>query len=405
MMKKIKVAVAGFGDRGYSLVVPLISGEFRSRAEIVAVLDNNSVKLDFARGVLKEFPGVQYFTSLKDFLKCDADLVLVTPPQFAHRDLACAALDAGFHIFLEKPMARNEKECKEIIAAEKRSGKNVFMGFNLRHHPVCVRLMELLPKAGKMQQMVCTDFFAGGYSYFRRWHRFEENSGGLTVEKGCHSIDLLNLFSGSVPLRVAAFGGLDRFTPDPEGSEYCSGCAKTASCPFYMDIANAEEQTLIGTGIPGIIVNGGKKLDLCVMNSGKDTMDNTTVLIEYANGCRAMLGECFTSSVKRTSGRQFTLNGWDGQLWSSLTDRTIRFYPNRPGEKGPEPEVENLPRSTGSHGGADPLMLDYILNCLAKGTPNTRMLTRDGYYAVAVAAAAERAVREKRVVDIEPLDV
>ena len=124
MMKKIKVAVAGFGDRGYSLVVPLISGEFRSRAEIVAVLDNNSVKLDFARGVLKEFPGVQYFTSLEDFLKCDADLVLVTPPQFAHRDLACAALDAGFHIFLEKPMARNEKECKEIIAAEKRFDMN-----------------------------------------------------------------------------------------------------------------------------------------------------------------------------------------------------------------------------------------------------------------------------------------
>lgn len=403
MAEKLKFAVAGFGDRGYSFIRPLLTPEFRDQAEIVAVLDSNPLKLEFARGALKTQPQVKYFTDVRAFMREDADLVMITPPQFAHKELACAALEAGHNIFLEKPMARTPAECRAIIEAEKRSGKTVFMGFNLRHHPVCTRMMELLPKIGHVQQMICTDFYSGGYSYFRRWHRLAANSGGLSVEKGCHSIDLLNLFAGSTPVRVSAFGGLDRFTPDPEGADYCSNCGKTDRCSFYMDIDKAEELTRLGTGIPGIIVNGGKKMDLCVFNSDKDTLDNTTIIIEYANGCRAVLAECFTSSVKRTSGREFILNGWEGQLWSGLSDRTIRLYPHCPTAEGPEPQVEKIPETAGNHGGADNIMLHYVIDCLRHGKPNRKMLTRDGYYAVATAAAAEQAIRERRIVEIEPL--
>ncbi len=402
-MKQTKIAIVGFGNRAYSFVVPLLKPEFHDRAKIVAVLDNDPVKLDFAKGALKDEPQVEYFTDQASFFKVEADVVLVTPPQFAHREIACAALDAGYNVFLEKPMARNTEECRAIIEAEKRSGKTVFMGFNLRHHPVCTEIERQLAKAGRMQQIICTDFYSGGYSYFQRWHRLSANSGGLVVEKGCHSIDLINRYANSTPVRVSAFGGRDRFNPDPEGADYCSKCKKADRCPYYCDMDKMEALTLHNTGIPGIVVNGGQKLDLCVFNTEKDTDDNTVVMIEYANGCRAMLAECFTSSVSRTSGRQFVLNGWDGQIWSSLSERVVRFYPNCPGDKGPEPEVINVPPSDGSHGGADNIMLNYVLDCLQNNKPNTRMLTLDGYYSVAVAAAAEQAVREGKVVEIKQL--
>lgn len=404
MGKKLKFAVAGFGDRGYSFILPLINKkEYRDKVEITAVLDSNPTKLDFARGALKDHPQVKYFTDPAEFMQIEADLIMITPPQFAHKELACAALDAGHNIFLEKPMARTPEECRAIIEAEKRSGKKVFMGFNLRHHPVCTRMKELLPEIGHVQQMICTDFYSGGYSYFRRWHRIEKNSGGLTVEKGCHSIDLLNMYSGSTPVRVSAFGDLDRFTPDSTGADYCSNCSKTDKCSFYMDIAHAEEMTQKGTGIPAVIVNGGQKMDMCVFNSDKDTMDNVTVIIEYANGCRAVLAECFTSSVKETSGRQFILNGWDGQIWSSLSDRVVKCYPHNPAENKMEPLIDSIPPTDGNHGGADNLMLDYVIDSLLNNKPNKEMLTRDGYYAVAVAAAAERAIKEKRIVEVEQL--
>ena len=402
MGKKLKFAIAGFGNRAYSFVLPLLKDEYKEKVEIVAVLDSNPLKLDFARGALKDQPQVGYFTDTAKFMQVEADLVMITPPQFAHKELACAALDAGHNVFLEKPMARTPEECREIIAAEKRSGKKVFMGFNLRHHPVCTGIQKRLGQIGHIQQMICTDFYSHGYSYFRRWHRLEKNSGGLTVEKGCHSIDLLNMYSGSIPVRVSAFGGLNRFTPDAEGADHCSKCSKIDKCSFYMDVERAEELTSKGTGIPAVIVNGGEKVDMCVFNSDKDTMDNITVIIEYANGCRAVLAECFTSSVKQTSGRQFILNGWDGQIWASLSDRVVKYFPHSPADDGKEPLIENIPPADGNHGGADNIMLNYVIDCLQNNKPNENMLTRDGYYAVAVAAAVEVAVREKRIVEIAP---
>ena len=169
-----------------------------------------------------------------------------------------------------------------------------------------------------------------------------------------------------------------------------------------MDMDKAEESTTNATGIPAVVVNGGQKLDMCVFNSDKDTFDNHTIMIEYANGCRAVLAECFTSSVKSTSGRQFVLNGWDGQIWAEMSNRRIRFYPNAPSQGKMEPEEINIPPAPGNHGGADNLMLEYVISCLETGKKNTEMLTLDGYYSVAVAEAAEIAVLEKRIVELTP---
>ena len=171
-----------------------------------------------------------------------------------------------------------------------------------------------------------------------------------------------------------------------------------------MDMDKAEESTKNATGIPAVVVNGGQRLDICVFNSDKDTFDNHTIMIEYANGCRAMLAECFTSSVVHTSGRQFILNGWDGQIWADMPTHVFRFYPNAPAAYADKltPEEVKISRTPGSHGGADNLMLEYVINCMETGAENTEMLTIDGYYAVAVAEAAETAVLEKRIVEIVP---
>ena len=402
-MKKIRIGIIGMGNRAYSLIIPLLSEQFRDRAEIAAVYDPNEVKREFARETIKS-GSLQLFAERGPFLASGLDLVMVTTPQFAHAENAVAALDAGLDVFLEKPMARTAAECQAIIDAEKRSGKRVFMGFNLRHHPVCCKIADMVKEGriGRVQQIVCTDYYSGGFSYFRRWHRLTANSGGLAVEKGCHSIDQINRFARSVPVRVSAFGGLDRFLPDKDGADYCYKCKKKAACPYFMDMDKAAETTKRETGIDAVVVNGGRRLDLCVFNSDKDTFDNHLISIEYANGCRAALAECFTSSVKATSGRQFVLNGWEGQIWAEMTNRRIRFYPNAPLQTENAPEEIDIPKASGNHGGADNAMLEYVLDCMETGRENTEMRTVDGYYAVAVAEAAEKAVLEKRIVEIEP---
>ena len=402
-MKKIRIGIIGMGNRAYSLLIPLMSEQFKDRVEITAVFDPEPLKREFAKETVKS-DTLKLFDNREEFLKSGLDLVMVCTPQKGHAENAIAALEAGMDVFLEKPMARTAAECQAIIDAEKKSGKNVFMGFNLRHHPVCCEIADMVNsgKLGHVQQIICTDFYNGGFSYFRRWHRLTANSGGLAVEKGCHSIDQINRFARSRPVRVSAFGGLDRFLPDKDGADYCFKCGKKENCLYYMDMEKAEESTKNATGIPAVVVNGGQRLDMCVFNSDKDTFDNHTIMIEYANGCRAVLAECFTSSVKATSGRQFVLNGWDGQLWAEMTNRRLRFFPNAPHAGKMEPEETLIPPAPGNHGGADNLMLEYVIDCMETGKKNTEMLTVDGYYSVAIAEAAEIAVLEKRIVDIEP---
>ncbi len=403
-MKKIRIGIIGFGNRGYSFARPVQESPFNEMAEIAAVYDPVPEKLEFARHICKN--AIRSCGSMEEFLNQKLDLVMVTTQQSAHAEATITSLNAGFDTFCDKPMARTAAECRAMMAAEKSSGKNLFIGFNLRSHPVIMTIMELINtgRLGHLQQMNCVDNFANGYTYFQRWHRFVKNSGGLTVEKGCHSIDLMNMFAQSNPVRVAAFGGLNRFTPDKDGAKYCSECKKTAVCPYFYDDEKTRELIENETGLDiGIVRANQEKVDMCPFNSEKDTFDNAVVMIEYANGCRASMNECFTSSVKQCSGRQFMLNGWNGQIWAFLDRRSVHFYQNAPGSlKAPFEDVE-VPVVTGTHGGADPQMLHYIFDCLSHGLPNTRMPSSAGYYAVAVAEAAEIAIREKRLVDIEPL--
>ncbi len=273
-------------------------------------------------------------------------------------------------------------------------------------------LQELIGSAdGKkfrniVQQMNLVDFYGGGYTYFRRWHRFSKNSGGLTVEKGCHCIDMLNMFAQARPVRVAAFGGLNRFVPNDNKAVYCSECTDKKSCDYYMNIEKEATGVLKNTGVDEQIVNGGQKIDLCVFNSEKDTFDNSVMIIEYANGCRATLGECFTSSVPEKYDRTMVLNCWNGQLWADMQKETLEFFANRPGQSAQNGAGENIPLShiPGLHGGADTRMLEYMVHTLENGLPNLEMNSLDGYYAVAVGEAAEVAIKNHQVVEIENID-
>ena len=403
-MEKLRIGIIGFGNRGFSFARTLQTERFRNRAEVAAVYEPQPLKQEFARQACRN--PVKICPSLEDFLNEKLDLVMVTTPQFAHAESAIASLHAGFDTFCDKPMARSAAECRAMIDAEKASSGTLFMGFNLRSHPVVSKIRELISagRAGKIQQQNCIDNFSNGYTYFRRWHRFAKNSGGLTVEKGTHSIDLMNWFSGSDPLRVSAFGGLDRFTALPDASEYCRECSRKKTCEYYFDLEKVREQVSLDTGIDESYVNGGVRCDICPFNTEKDTYDNMSVLIEYENGCRAALMECFTSSVSLTTGRQFVLNGWDGQIWSELRTRGLKVYDNTPGKTTPPPEEPEIPKGSGRHGGADNQMLDYVLETILHDRPNTLMRTEDGYYAVAVAEAAERSVREHRMIEIPQLE-
>ncbi len=390
-MKQYGVGIIGFGGRGRSLDLPIRS-RFAKRLKLLGYVETDPVRLAAAEAWVKEFKGAAT-PDLDAFLaREDLDLVLVCTPQFAHAEPAIKALQAGKHTFVEKPMATSVADCNRILEARDASQRELFMGFNLRSHPVTLKLKELITegKIGKPQTLVCTDFYANGGTYFRRWHRFHEKSGGLMVEKGCHSLDLINWFIDAPPLYVSSFGGLDVFKPRAGAAQHCRDCELFDQCAYSV--------SLQGTKIKEY-GHDPDRLDLCVYNTEKDTFDNHMMLIEYANGCRAVYVESFVSRVRAKSGRQFMINGPKGQIWSEYITRSISLLASHSGVDGIVTNY-NLPLGTGNHGGADEAQLQYIVECLDGRRPNLLRgeLGRD---AVMLAEAAEIAAKERRVVEIQ----
>ena len=77
----------------------------------------------------------------------DVDAVAITSPDFVHEEHAVAALEAGKHVFCEKPLAITTEGCDRILRTWKASGKRLMVGFNMRYMPV-FRVMKEIVDSG-----------------------------------------------------------------------------------------------------------------------------------------------------------------------------------------------------------------------------------------------------------------
>jgi predicted dehydrogenase len=124
--------------------------------------------------------------------------------------MALAAANAGKHILLEKPMARNVAECDAIIAACERAGATLGVLFQMRFDPLARKLKALID-SGKLGNLIWTTTNALWYrsdEYYRSgaWRgTWEHEGGGVLINQAIHLIDLmLWLTAPSVPTRVTA---------------------------------------------------------------------------------------------------------------------------------------------------------------------------------------------------------
>ncbi|MFO7936397.1 MAG: Gfo/Idh/MocA family oxidoreductase, partial [Kiritimatiellia bacterium] len=178
--KKMKVALVGTGIRGCTFWGKSIVRKYSDVVDFVGLCDINKGRLEFARGYI----GVDcpVFTDFDEMLeKTDADMIMVTTMDSTHHEFIVKALEAGKEVLTEKPMTTDEDKCKEILDAERKSGKKVKVGFNYRYNPHYTKLRELLEQK-RVGDIVSVDFHwylntYHGASYFRRWHGLRDCSG------------------------------------------------------------------------------------------------------------------------------------------------------------------------------------------------------------------------------------
>jgi len=140
----------------------------------------------------------------------DIDAVVIATRHDSHAALAVAALGAGKHVFVEKPMALNHAEADAVAAAHARVGDRLLMvGFNRRFAPLTRQLKALLAPLAEPRAIVVT--VNAGALPAGHWTRDLAIGGGRIVGEGCHFVDLMIDLVGQPPSAIAgaALAGAD----------------------------------------------------------------------------------------------------------------------------------------------------------------------------------------------------
>ena len=163
----MKVAVIGYGDRGFGY-----AHYFRENgATISAVCDTDTNKLQQAAGKYELAAG-QVFDNEEDFWQAGkmADLLIVSTLDQLHYRHVMKAIDLGYDILLEKPIATTLEDCQAIEKAAKEHGTKIYLCYVLRYTPFFMKVKELVDSGiiGKVATINLTE----GVAYWHQSHSF-----------------------------------------------------------------------------------------------------------------------------------------------------------------------------------------------------------------------------------------
>jgi predicted dehydrogenase len=202
-LDRIRIGVIGAGNIGNVHI-----NEFKklSDATIAAVTDAY-LPLAEARGQEHGIPKV--YASHEELLADpELDAVIVAVPNELHASIAIAALEAGKHVLLEKPMAVNAASAKNIVRAHQRSGKVLMMAHQMRWEPLNLQVKEQVEKGalGSIYNVKTGWMRRKGIPGWGTWFtQMSKSGGGPLIDIGVHMLDLSLHLMGS-PKPVSVFG-------------------------------------------------------------------------------------------------------------------------------------------------------------------------------------------------------
>lgn len=422
---KLRVALVGTGVRGISFWGRRLVEQYSDILEFVGLSDINPGRLQFG----KEFIGADCptFVDFDEMLdKANPDLLIVTTVDSTHHQFIIKGLDKGIDVLTEKPMTTDEDKCQAILDAERRSGRNVIVGFNYRWSPYMTKIKELLAEE-TVGKITSVDFHwylntYHGASYFRRWHGLRQYGGTLWVHKATHHFDLLNWWLDSDPAEVFAYGDLEHYgSNNPFRGDKCRTCPHKDDCKFYWDITRNEHYMNLYVAHEH---HDGYIRDNCLFRDEINIYDKMSAQIKYANN---VLVNYSLTTYSPFEGWRIAFNGMDGRIeawldipWmqSENMDQAALHAAemSQSGEEGQkvEPiivhrnwqdyEIQQVAFGRGGHGGGDQRLQDKIFRNPEAPDPYKHAAgTRDGAMSILIGIAARKSIEAGEPVRIAEL--
>jgi predicted dehydrogenase len=198
-MAKKRVLCVGFGNMGISHALAYTR---IPECEVVGVCTRHIAdkKLPDALAKAKRFSNYeQALAELKP------DIVSVNTLPDTHADFAIKAMEAGAHVFVEKPLAENVASAQRVVDTAKRTKRKLVIGYILRVHPSWIKFIEIARQLGTpLVFRMNLNQQSNGETW--EWHKRLMDSFPPIVDCGVHYVDVMCQMTDAKPKRVQAMG-------------------------------------------------------------------------------------------------------------------------------------------------------------------------------------------------------
>ncbi len=191
----MRVLVAGLGTMGRSHAL----AHHALGSEIVGLVNRSEVTLPEA------LAGYPRFATFEEGLATEPDLAVIATYSDSHADYACAAMERGAHVFVEKPLATTVADARRVVDCARATGRKLVVGYILRHHP---SWMRLIAEARDLGPPYVFRLNLNQQSSGAEWetHKALMQSTSPLVDCGVHYVDVMCQITDAAPLRVHGIG-------------------------------------------------------------------------------------------------------------------------------------------------------------------------------------------------------
>ena len=236
----INIGIVGYGYWGPNLVRNFAE---TPGAAVAAVADLDTTKLELVR---RRFPAVKTTTNFQDLLAdTSIDAIAIATPVSTHFEIGMAALRAGKHLWLEKPMAETSLQARKLVDEAERRGRVLIVDHTFIYTGAVRKMGEII-KSGDLGRVYYYDSIRVNLGLFQR-------DVSVISDLAVHDFSILDYLLGEHPAAVSA-SGINHFPGTPENLAYIT--------LFYDSgtIAHANVSWLAPVKVRQILVGGSKKM-------------------------------------------------------------------------------------------------------------------------------------------------
>lgn len=347
-----------------------------------------------------------------------ADAIIITTPDDLHYGPCMKALSMGYDILLEKPLARSEKECQDILASVNKTGRIVAVCHVLRYAPYFIKLREMI-QSGSIGELVSIQHLEPiqhihmSHSFVRgNWHNSKKTT-PIIISKSCHDLDILRWMVGKPCKSISAFGSLKWFKEAnaPEGStNRCTdGCAVESTCPYSaLKIYHRDRTWIHVLDLPDDRSKHGDHIleklrttnyGRCVYKMDNDQPDHYVTSMEFEDEITVNFSmEAFTSY----SGRRTRIMGSHGDIIGDMNELIhTDFLTGKVTKWDASVDVDN-DSGYGGHGGGDWRLVSDWVNAVKKQDSSLLTSTIDvSVESHIIGFMAEKSRKTKQIMPID----